>query len=58
MDSPVNVSEDQKKWQAEEDARTLVKAEEIKADKARVKAALAILKEQSKNTKKVIGEQP
>lgn len=31
-----------KEWQAEEDMRTLAKAQEIRADKKRLKAALAM----------------
>jgi hypothetical protein len=37
---------DEKKWQAEDDARTLIRAEEIKADKARYDRAMkAVAKE-------------
>ena len=43
------------KWQAEDDARTLMRAEEIKADKSRIKKALAILKDQSMAIKKIKG---
>jgi hypothetical protein len=32
------ISEDEKRWRAEEDARTLKRALEIKADKQRMKA--------------------
>ena len=56
MPESISPSDNEKKWQTEDDARTLVKAEEIKSDKTRLKAALALLKEQSKNTQKAIGE--
>jgi len=36
----------EKQWQAEDDARTLMRAEEIKNDPKRRKAALAVLKKQ------------
>jgi hypothetical protein len=32
----------EKKWQAESDLRTLIEAEKIKRDKARLKAAMAM----------------
>ena len=44
---------DENDWQAEDDSRTLVRAEEIKADKARLKRALAKVKEQSAALEKV-----
>lgn len=37
---------DEAKWQAEDDLRTLVRAKEIRADKARLKRAMACAKEQ------------
>ncbi len=40
--------EDMRKWQAESDLWTLVDAEKIKADKARLKAAMACRAEQQK----------
>lgn len=36
---------EEKRWRAEADLRTLVEAEEIRADKARLKAAMKIRKE-------------
>lgn len=46
----VKMSKEQKaeeeKWQAEEDVRTLVRAAEVRADKARMKRAMACAKEQ------------
>jgi len=50
----VQMSDEDKKWQAEDDARTLMRAEEIKGDKTRLKSALAILKEQSKQREQVL----
>ena len=43
-----------KKWQAEDDARTLMRAEEIKRDKARINAAQAQAKKQMEELAKVI----
>jgi len=42
------------RWQAEEDARTLQRAEEIKADSKRYAAALKILRKQVKVMNKVV----
>mgnify|MGYP001466722896 CR=1 FL=1 len=42
------------KWQAEDDARTLLRAEEIKADKARVGKAKAVVAKQAQAAQKVI----
>ena len=39
------MSEDEKKWQRRDDARTLARAEEIKADKERYKGAMIGAKE-------------
>jgi len=50
----VQMSDEDKKWQAEDDAYTLMRAEEIKSDKTRLKSALAILKEQSAQREKVL----
>lgn len=44
---------EQDKWRAEDDLRALQRAEEIRADKARMKAAKSCAKEQMKNLKKV-----
>lgn len=41
------------KWRAEDDLRALQRAEEIRADKSRMKAAKTCAKEQMKNLKKV-----
>jgi len=43
-----------RKWRAESDARTLVEAQEIKADRPRHKAALKCLKEQAAATQKAL----
>lgn len=48
------MDEEERKWRAEDDARTLIRAEEVKADKGRLKAALKILKEQQSQNKAVI----
>lgn len=44
---------EQDKWRAEDDLRALQRAEEIRADKSRMKAAKSCAKEQMKNLKKV-----
>ena len=54
MSVPCDNVENEKKWQAEDDARTLMRAEEVKSDKARLKAALAILKEQNEQRDKIL----
>lgn len=46
------LSADEKKWRAEEDARTLARAKEIKSDKARFKAALKAAERMFKDTMK------
>ena len=48
------MDEEERKWRAEDDARTLIRAEEVKADKGRLKAALKNLKEQQSQNKAVI----
>jgi hypothetical protein len=45
---------DEKKWQAESDARTLMQAEEIKRDSARIKAAYAQAKKQIEELSRVV----
>ncbi len=40
------VGYDSKRWQAEDDARTLIRAQEVRNDKARMAAARAWAKEQ------------
>jgi len=47
-------SAQEKKWEAEEAARTLIRAEEIKADKELLKAVQKELKSQRKAIGKVI----
>lgn len=42
----------EKKWQAEDDLRTLQRAKEVESDKARMKAAKALAQEQMNNLKK------
>ena len=51
---PVQVSKSEAQWQAEDDARTLLRAEEIKADKARVGKAKAVVAKQAQAAQKVI----
>lgn len=43
----------EKKYQAEDDIRTLQRAEEIKKDKARMSAAKQLAKSQMQNLKKI-----
>lgn len=42
----------EKKWQAEDDLRTLQRAKEVESDKARMKAAKALAQEKVNNLKK------
>lgn len=51
--SPVKMSKDEQKWRAEDDMRTLLRAEEIRADKARLSKASAIAKQQMAAVAKV-----
>lgn len=44
-----------KKWQTEDDLRTLVRAAEIRGDKQRLKAAQALAREQIKQVGAVAG---
>jgi len=46
--------QEQAKWQAEDDARTLMRAEEIKRDGARIKAAQAQAKKQMEELARVV----
>lgn len=46
-------AEEDKKWRAESDLRTLQSAEDIKRDKARMAAAKNCAKEQMQNLKKI-----
>lgn len=58
INSPQNVGipskQDQAKWQAEDDARTLMRAEEIKRDGSRIKAAQAQAKKQMEELARVV----
>lgn len=45
--------EKEKKWQAEDDIRTLQRAEEIKKDKGRMNAAKQVAKSQMQELKKI-----
>jgi len=44
---------DDKKWRAESDMRTLLQAQEIRADPARLKAAIACAKEEQAKLAKI-----
>ncbi len=46
--------QEQDKWQAESDSRTLMQAEEIKRDSARMKAAQAQAKKQMEELARVV----
>jgi hypothetical protein len=46
-------AEENKKWRAEDDLRTLQRAKEIENDKARMQAAKSIAKEQMNNLKRI-----
>jgi hypothetical protein len=52
--SPMAV--DDAKWKAESDADTLIRAEEVKGDAERLKAAKAILMNRKKSTDKAVGK--
>ena len=47
------MSAEEKDWQAESDLRTLIEAEKVKADKPRLKAAMAKKREMQKALGKV-----
>jgi hypothetical protein len=47
------VTADEKEWRAESDLSTLVEAEKIKVDKARLSAAMALKKERMAALEKV-----
>jgi hypothetical protein len=49
----VRISKDEMKWRAEDDMRTLLRAEEIRADKARLSKASAVAKQQMAAVAKV-----
>lgn len=48
---------DDKKWRAESDMRTLVEAEQIKSDPARLKAAQAMAGKQLKEIKAIVNKE-
>lgn len=48
-------SPDESRWRAEDDMRTLMRAEEVKADKARLKACQDHAKRQASAVAKVAG---
>lgn len=55
MAKSIAMSSDEKEWRAKEDLHTLIEAEKIKQDKARLKAAMAKKRELSKALAKVEG---
>lgn len=50
--SSTKMSQDEKRWQAEEDARTMARYEEIMADSSRKKAAIVEAKKQASDLNK------
>lgn len=50
--SNIKMSQDEKRWQAEDDARTMARYEEIIADSSRKKAAIAEAKKQASDLNK------
>lgn len=53
MTKATAISADDKKWRAEEDVRTLIRAKEIKGDKPRFRIALKLAKEQLEELKTI-----
>lgn len=49
---------DEKRWQAEDDMRTLTRAKEIEADRARMAAAKRIAEQKIKEMQKVVNKAP
>ena len=49
---------DEKKWQAEDDMRTLTRAKEIEADRTRMAAAKRIAEQKIKEMQKVVNKSP
>jgi hypothetical protein len=47
---------DEKRWQAEDDMRTLTRAKEIEADRARMAAAKRIAEQKIKEMQKVVNK--
>lgn len=54
--SKSEMDKEEKRWRAESDLRTLIEAEEIRADKPRLKAAMNIRKEKMASMKKIGGD--
>lgn len=54
--APAKVSPEEKRWRAEDDMRTLMRADEIKADRARMKACADHAKKQASAVAKVAGK--
>lgn len=49
---------DDSKWRAEEDMRTLTRAKEIEADRARLSAAKKVAEQQIKKMQSVVAKKP
>ncbi len=49
------MDEDDKKWEIESDARSLVEAELVRSDSKRYKAAVAKIKEENAARKRAVG---
>lgn len=54
---PVGMSEDEKRWRAEDDLRTMKRAEEVKKDPDRVQNMKNYLREQRRMEKSIMGIQ-
>jgi hypothetical protein len=46
---------EQKRWEAEDDMRTLVRAEQIKADRGRMSRVKSVAREQARTAAKIAG---
>ena len=55
---PKNAAAQEKKWQAEDDMRTLTRAKEIEGDRARMAAAKRVAEEKIKEMQKVVSKAP
>ena len=51
-------TQEEKRWKAEQDARTLADAQRIKEDKPRLNAAKQVAKENIEDMNKVLGNAP
>ena len=55
MSKAIAISADDKKWRTENDLRSLIEAEEIRKDPARLKAAQALARDKAKEMQTVQG---